>query len=190
MICVLYKSGYGLYYYKNPKSTVEMDFFVRDADSLVPVEVKANDKATPSLNNLISKDCCKDIRYGIKLCNKNIGFNGTFYTFQNFILGRCSVEAIVSASTSVTFRIDPEVKKDAERVFDALGMNLSVGINMFLRQVVREQKFPCALDLDIAESAKASYSPDFWSLFGSGRHLGLDVPEELDAASDAPREEL
>lgn len=38
VICVLYKSGYGLYYYKNPKSTVEMDFFVRDADSLVPAE--------------------------------------------------------------------------------------------------------------------------------------------------------
>ena len=23
----------------------------------------------------------KDIKYGIKLCNKNIGFNGKFYTF-------------------------------------------------------------------------------------------------------------
>ena len=30
-----------------------MDFFVRDVDSLVPVEVKANDGATASLNHLI-----------------------------------------------------------------------------------------------------------------------------------------
>lgn len=100
------------------------------------------------------------------------------------------MEAIMSASTSFTFRIDPKVKKDAERVFDALGMNLSVGINMFLRQVVREQKFPCALDLDIAESAKATYSPDFWNLFGSGKNLGIEVPDELDANLDTPREEL
>lgn len=78
------KSGYGLYYYKNPKSTIEMDFFVRDADSLVPVEVKANDKATSSLNNLINKECYGDVRYGIKLCNRNVGFNGKFYTFPYF----------------------------------------------------------------------------------------------------------
>lgn len=78
------KEGYGLYYYKNSKSTIEMDFFVRDANSLIPVEVKANDKATPSLNNLITKDSFKDIHYGIKLCNKNIGFNGKFYTFPYF----------------------------------------------------------------------------------------------------------
>lgn len=32
-----------------------MDFFVRDADSLIPVEVKANDASTPSLNALIER---------------------------------------------------------------------------------------------------------------------------------------
>ena len=35
------------------KPALEMDFFVRDADSLVPVEVKVNDGATASLNNLL-----------------------------------------------------------------------------------------------------------------------------------------
>ena len=62
-----------------------MDFFVRDTDSLIPVEVKANDSATISLNNLINKDTYSDIRYGIKLANKNIGFNGKFYTFPYFL---------------------------------------------------------------------------------------------------------
>ena len=62
-----------------------MDFFVRDADSLVPVEVKANDGATVSLNNLINWDSYSDVKYGIKLCNKNIGFNGKFYTFPYFL---------------------------------------------------------------------------------------------------------
>ncbi len=82
---MLVKQGYELFFYRNEKSTIEMDFFVRDKDSLIPVEVKANDNSTPSLNNLIKSDSYKDIKYGIKLCNKNIGFNGYFFTFPYFL---------------------------------------------------------------------------------------------------------
>jgi predicted AAA+ superfamily ATPase len=82
---MLVKQGYNLYFYKNEKSTIEMDFFVRDKNFLIPVEVKANDGATTSLNNLIEYDKYKDIKYGIKLCYKNIGFNGKFYTFPYFL---------------------------------------------------------------------------------------------------------
>ena len=82
---MLYKQGYSLYFFRNEKSTIEMDFFVRDADSLIPVEVKANDNSTPSLNKLIDKPEYADIRYGIKLGRKNIGWNGKFYTFPYFL---------------------------------------------------------------------------------------------------------
>ena len=82
---MLVKQGYPLYFYRNEKSTLEMDFFLRDADSLVPLEVKAEDSATKSLKSLITKDTYPDIRYGIKLANKNIGFNGQFYTFPYFL---------------------------------------------------------------------------------------------------------
>jgi len=82
---MLVKQGYALYFYRNEKGTLEMDFFVRDADSLVPVEVKAIDGSTPSLNALIGKDKYSDICYGIKLANRNIGFNGKFYTFPYFL---------------------------------------------------------------------------------------------------------
>ena len=83
---MLVKQGYKLYFYKNEKGTIEMDFFVRDKDSLIPVEVKANDGATISLNNLIDSEKYKDIKYGIKLGYKNIGFNGKFYTFPYFLI--------------------------------------------------------------------------------------------------------
>ena len=54
-----------------------MDFFIRDARSLIPVEVKTTDSATKSLTKLTAQDGkYPNIRYGIKLCNKNIGFNG------------------------------------------------------------------------------------------------------------------
>ncbi len=82
---MLVQEGYNLYFYKNEKGTLEMDFFVRDADTLIPVEVKANDNSTKSLNTLIEKNTYKEIKYGIKLCNKNIGFNDKFYTFPYFL---------------------------------------------------------------------------------------------------------
>ncbi len=82
---MLVKQGYQLYFYKNEKGTIEMDFFARDTNSLIPIEVKANDEATVSLNNLIDNTTYRDIKYGIKLCNKNIGYNGKFYTFPYFL---------------------------------------------------------------------------------------------------------
>ena len=82
---MLVKAGYQLYFYKDDSKKIEMDFMIRDKQSLIPVEVKANDNATISLNNLINNNLYKDIKYGIKLCNKNIGFNGKFYTFPYFL---------------------------------------------------------------------------------------------------------
>lgn len=82
---MLVKQGYRLSYYKSDKPALEMDFFVRDADSLVPMEVKANDGATASLNNLLKGDKYPDVKYGIKFGYKNIGFNGKFYTFPYFL---------------------------------------------------------------------------------------------------------
>ena len=82
---MLVKQGYKLYFYKNEKGTIEMDFFIRDKNSLIPVEVKAIDGATVSLNNLVESEKYKDIKYGIKLGYKNIGFNGKFYTFPYFL---------------------------------------------------------------------------------------------------------
>lgn len=82
---MLVKAGYSLFFYRNDKSTIEMDFFVRDKNSLIPVEVKAIDGCTASLNNLIKNEKYPDIKYGIKLGYKNIGFNGKFYTFPYFL---------------------------------------------------------------------------------------------------------
>ncbi len=82
---MLVKQGYALYFYRNERGTMELDFFVRDSNSLIPIEVKAEDNATPSLNKIISSDKYPDVRYGIKLANRNIGFNGQFYTFPYFM---------------------------------------------------------------------------------------------------------
>ena len=85
---MLVKQGYSLFYYRNDKASIEMDFFVRSANHLWPVEVKASNTASASLNKLTSQTSCRaktDIQYGIKLCGSNIGFNGKFYTFPYFL---------------------------------------------------------------------------------------------------------
>ena len=82
---MLVKQGYRLYYFNGNNPALEMDFFIRDANSLIPIEVKANDGATVSLNKLIISDKYPDVKYGIKLGYKNIGFNGRFYTFPYYL---------------------------------------------------------------------------------------------------------
>ncbi len=82
---MLVKQGYRLFYYHSDRPALEMDFFIRDADSLIPVEVKANGGATASLNRLLNDDKYNDVKYGIKLGYRNIGCNGKFYTFPYFL---------------------------------------------------------------------------------------------------------
>ena len=82
---MLTKAGFDLFFYRDEQSKIEMDFIIRDEKSIIPVEVKAGDNATYSLNRLIEEKQYKNIKYGIKLCNKNIGFNGKFYTFPYFM---------------------------------------------------------------------------------------------------------
>ena len=84
---MLVKQGYDTYYYRNDRSSLEMDFFVRSANHLWPIEVKSGNTSSSSLNKLTAANSklSNDIRYGIKLCGANIGFNGKFYTFPYFL---------------------------------------------------------------------------------------------------------
>ena len=45
-------------------------------------------------------------------------------------------------SVNVTIRVDKDVKKQAEVLFNDLGLNLSSAINMFLHQAIAEQAIP------------------------------------------------
>ena len=45
-------------------------------------------------------------------------------------------------STIVTVRLDSEVKKQAEVLFEELGMSFSTAVNVFIRQCLREGRLP------------------------------------------------
>ena len=80
----LVKSGYNLYYYKKENGTLEEDFFIRSADNLIPVEVKAKSGRSKSLRTLISSEEYPEIAYGFKLSANNIGYSENIYTFPYF----------------------------------------------------------------------------------------------------------
>lgn len=80
----LVAQGYDLCYYKKDNSTLEEDFFVRTTDSLVPVEVKAGNTKSKSLNMLVNGKGYEDIRFGLKLCAGNIGYENNIYTLPYF----------------------------------------------------------------------------------------------------------
>lgn len=46
------------------------------------------------------------------------------------------------SDTSVSFRVDQELKDKAVALFDQLGLSLSAAIQVFLRQAVREGGLP------------------------------------------------
>ncbi len=98
---MLRKQGYDLYFYKNEKSTLEIDFFVRDMRSLIPVEVKAKDNPSRSLRKMVEdNETYPDVRYGIKFGYKNIGFDGQILTlpyFLAFLLKRFLTECGIAA---------------------------------------------------------------------------------------------
>lgn len=80
----LVKAGYDLYYYKKDNSTLEQDFFVRNKDNLIPVEVKATNGTARSLCTLIASNHYPDIQFGIKFISGNIGLSNNIYTFPYF----------------------------------------------------------------------------------------------------------
>ncbi len=88
--------------------------------------------------------------------------------------------------TTVSFQTDEELKEQASEIFESLGLNLTAALNMFLRQTVIQHKFPCSLEPVVAQDAKSTYGPGFFSLFGQGADLGFDEEPEDVPPEDVP----
>ena len=52
------------------------------------------------------------------------------------------------ATTSVTIRIDENLKKQVETLFDDMGLNMTTAITMFAKAVVRQNKIPFEITAD------------------------------------------
>ena len=52
------------------------------------------------------------------------------------------------SNTSMNIRMDSDVKRQAQELFAQFGLDMTTAVNMFLRQSIRQQGIPFALQLD------------------------------------------
>jgi DNA-damage-inducible protein J len=52
------------------------------------------------------------------------------------------------ATTSVTVRMDENLKKQAEALYDQMGLNMTTAITIFTKAVVRQGKIPFEISVD------------------------------------------
>ncbi len=79
-------------------------------------------------------------------------------------------------TTKITFRADRTLKQQAEQVFESMGMTMSGAINIFLTQVVREQRLPFHPGATPEEMGENSFEA---LLDESDAVLGLDYKEKV-----------
>ena len=70
VIDILSKRGYKLCYYRTDNGSVEIEFLMTKDAQVIPIEVKAGNGSTISLNRLLEKE---DIPFGYKLISGNVG---------------------------------------------------------------------------------------------------------------------
>jgi DNA-damage-inducible protein J len=86
-------------------------------------------------------------------------------------------------STSITIRMDKNLKKRAELLFDDMGMNMTTAFTIFAKTVVRERKIPFEIEAPPAGPNRKTRREAVQSLVA---HKGLfsNKQEILDAVKE------
>lgn len=79
---ILERKGFPLYYYKTLDGSREVEFVIERDGGPVPLEVKARNGATVSLNDFLSKEM---VPYGYKFVDGNVGVNGKKITLPHYM---------------------------------------------------------------------------------------------------------
>ena len=79
---VLERKGIPLYYFKNEDGSREVEFAIERDGGIVPIEVKASNGATVSLNEVLEKP---QTPYGYKFIDGNVGVSGKKITLPHYM---------------------------------------------------------------------------------------------------------
>jgi DNA-damage-inducible protein J len=55
---------------------------------------------------------------------------------------------MANGTTNVSFRIDTDIKNQADKLFSQLGLNMTTAFNIFLRQSIREGSIPFSVTIN------------------------------------------
>ena len=87
--------------------------------------------------------------------------------------------------TIINIRTDKDIKEKASKVFDDIGLNTSIAINLFLKQSIIKRKLPFDIDSDVKiNNIKNTYPKNYFNLFGAGKDLDIEEPKDIDINLD------
>ena len=87
------------------------------------------------------------------------------------------------ATTSVTIRMDENLKKQTETLLEEMGLNMTTAITIFAKTVVRQRKIPFEIALDIpnSDTLAAMDDVDHECNLSKRFHSVADLMEDLNA---------
>ena len=95
----------------------------------------------------------------------------------------------MARTSNVFARVEPEIKEQAERVLDQLGIPMSNAVGMFLRQVVFQQGIP--FEMKLPKKAPLAYGSLTKEQFDAEIGKGMeDIREGRVYSADAVEEEM
>lgn len=85
--------------------------------------------------------------------------------------------------TSITFRMDSELKEDLRELLDNLGLDMSTFFVMSAKQAVREQGIPFKVTMDVPNAETRKAIEDTMNGVGVSRGFSsvAELMEDLDA---------
>ena len=87
-------------------------------------------------------------------------------------------------STNLNIRTDKEVKAQAEKIFEALGLNMTTAVNIFLRQAIRERGIPFEVKLDVPNDTTVAAIREGRAIANDSDSIGYSDMAALRAALD------
>ena len=87
-------------------------------------------------------------------------------------------------NTSMTIRMDKEVKQQSQQILSDLGMDMTTAVNVFLRQLIRYNGFPFEVRLDVSNAATLAAMED--AVSGKNLHGPFDNVAALMEDLNAP----
>jgi DNA-damage-inducible protein J len=88
--------------------------------------------------------------------------------------------------TSLNIKIDRELKTEADMLFNAMGMNLTTAVNIFVRQAVAEQALPFQVHL----TERAQFHKLLASMRNQAEKQGFMSDDEINAEIAAARKQI
>jgi addiction module RelB/DinJ family antitoxin len=93
-----------------------------------------------------------------------------------------SIQSTAAQGARINIRVNGDLKREAESIFEKIGLNLSDGINIFLRRVVADKGIPFPLTVtreqmigEEAAAIEASFRQSVKGVIDEQRAIGLPV---------------